>query len=118
MTKLVVATIAGLVAGLSASPEAPVARTPHERVAVVVDASGPGAEARLATARATAEAAGATLRAPRSLHDQLSVTSLLAAQGYTTIIGYGLEEYASIAPLPESVRYVSGRSNTVSNPYP
>ena len=116
MTKLVIATLAGLVAGLSASPEAPVAHSPHGRVAVVVDASGPGAEARLTAARETARARGATLRAPRSLHDQLSVTSLLAAQGYTTIIGYGLEEYASIAPLPDSVRYVSGRSNTVSNP--
>jgi hypothetical protein len=44
------------------------------------------------------------------------VTSLLAAQGYTTIIGFGLEEFASIEPLPDSVRYVSGRSNTVSSP--
>ena len=61
-------------------------------------------------------ALGATFKAPRSLHDQLSVTSLLAAQGYTTIVGYDLEEYASIDPLPDSVRYVSGRSNTVSNP--
>ena len=116
MTKLVIATLAGLVAGLSASPEAPVAHSPRERVAVVVDASGPGAEARIASARATARAHGAPLRAPRSLHDQLSVTSLLAAQGYITIVGFGLEEYASIAPLPDSVRYVSGRSNTVSNP--
>jgi hypothetical protein len=116
MTKLVIATLAGLVAGLSASPEAPVAHSPRERVAVVVDASGPGAEARLAAAQATAQRRGATLKAPRSLHDQLSVTSLLAAKGYTTIIGYGLEEYASIEPLPDSVRYVRGRSNTVSNP--
>jgi len=116
MTKLVIATLAGLVAGLSASPEAPVAHSPRERVAVVVDASGAGAEARVATARATAKRLGATLKAPRSLHDQLSVTSLLAAQGYTTIVGYGLEKYASIAPLPDSVRYVSGRSNTVSSP--
>ena len=116
MTKLVIATLAGLVAGLSASPEERVAHSPRERVAVVVDASGPGAEARLTAARETARAHGATLRAPRSLHDQLSVTSLLAAQDYTTIIGYGLEEYASIAPLPDGIRYVSGRSNTVSSP--
>ena len=116
MTKLVIATLAGLVAGLSANPQAPVAHSPRERVAVVVDASGPGAETRLAAAEQTARATGAVLRAPRSLHDQLSVTSLLPAQGYTTIIGYGLEEYASIDPLPDSVRYVSGRSNTVSNP--
>jgi hypothetical protein len=116
MTKLVIATLAGLVAGLSAGTQAPAADSPRERVAVVVDVSGPGAEARIATAEATARARGATLRAPRSLHDQLSVTSLLAAQGYTTIIGFGLEEFASIEPLPDSVRYVSGRSNTVSRP--
>jgi len=36
--------------------------------------------------------------------------------GTATIVGFGLEEYASIEPLPDSVRYVSGRSNTVSNP--
>ena len=64
MTKLVIATLAGLVAGLSASPEAPVAHSPHERVAVVVDASGPGAEAASPPPRATAARLGATLRAP------------------------------------------------------
>jgi len=37
----------------------------------------------------------------------LSVTARLAAEGYTTIIGYGLEEYASIAPLDGRVRYVA-----------
>ena len=82
MTKLLIASLAGLVAGLSAAPEAPAPRA-AERVAVVVDASGPGAEARIAAARAAAAERGATLRAPRTLHDQLSVTSRLAAEGYT-----------------------------------
>ena len=106
MTKLLIAILAGLVAGLTAAPEAP-APPSAERVAVVVDASGPGADARIATARAAADMRHATLRAPRTLHDQLSVTARLAAEGYTTIVGYGLEEYAAIAPLGDRVRYVA-----------
>jgi hypothetical protein len=105
MTKLLIASLAGLVAGLSAASEAPAPRV-ADRVAVVADASGPGAEARLAAARADASERGATLRVPRTLHDQLSVTSLLAAKGYTTIVGYGLEENASIEPLDGRVRYI------------
>jgi hypothetical protein len=106
MTKFIVASIAGLVAGLSAAPEAPAPRA-ADRVAVVVDASGPGAGTRIAAARDDARRRHATLRAPRALHDQLSVTSRLAAEGYTTIVGYGLEENASIAPLDGRVRYVA-----------
>lgn len=106
MTKLLIASLAGLVAGLSAAPEAPAPRA-ADRVAVVVDASGPGAEARLAAARAVAAEHHATLRAPRTLHEQLSVTAGLAAEGYDTIVGYGLEEYASVAPLDGRVRYVA-----------
>ncbi len=106
MTKILIATLAGLVAGLSAAPAAPAPRA-ADRVAVVVDASGPGAAARLAAARSAATERHATLRAPRTLRDQLSVTSRLAAEGYTTIVGYGLEEYASIAPLDERLRYVA-----------
>jgi hypothetical protein len=105
MTKFLIASLAGLVAGLSAAPEAPAPRA-AERVAVVVDASGPGAEQRLAAAHAAAAERGAVLRVPRTLHDQLSVTSLLAADGYSTIVGYGLEEYAAIEPLDGAVRYV------------
>ena len=105
MTKFLVASIAGLVAGLSAAPEAPAPRA-ADRVAVVVDASGPGAETRIAAARDDARQRHATFRAPRTLHDQLSVTSLLAADGYTTIVGYGVEEHAAIAPLDGRVRYV------------
>jgi len=106
MTKILIASLAGLVAGLSAASEAPAPRV-AERVAVVVDASGPGAATRLTAARAAAAARNAELRAPRSLHDQLSVTARLAAEGYTTIVGFGLEEYASIAPLDGRVRYVA-----------
>jgi hypothetical protein len=106
MTRLLIASLAGLVAGLSAAPEAQTTRA-AERVAVVVDASGPGAEQRLAAARSDAAERDATLRVPRTLHDQLAVTSMLAAGGYDTIVGYGLEEYASIAPLAGEVRYVA-----------
>jgi hypothetical protein len=106
MTKLLIASLAGLVAGLSAAPEAPAPRA-ADRVAVVVDASGPGAAARLAAARADAAERGAIVRAPRTLHDQLSVTSLLAAKGYSTIVGYGLEHHAAVAPLDGRVRYVA-----------
>jgi hypothetical protein len=105
MTKLIVASLAGLVAGLSAAPEAPAPRA-ADRVAVVVDASGPGAESRIAAARADAQRRNAAFRDPHTLRDQLSVTSLLAARGYTTIVGYGLEEHASIAPLDGRVGYV------------
>jgi len=108
MTKLLIASLAGLVAGLAAAPEAPAPRA-AERVAVVADASGPGAEQRIAAARAAAAERGATLRLPRALHDQLSVTSFLAAEGYSTIVGYGLEEHASIAPLDGRVRYVAAQ---------
>jgi hypothetical protein len=105
MTKFIVASLAGLVAGLSAAPEAPAPRA-ADRVAVVVDASGPGAESRITAARDDARQRDATFRAPRTLHDQLSVTSLLAADGYTTIVGYGVEEHAAIAPLGDRVRYI------------
>jgi hypothetical protein len=106
MTKFLVASIAGLVAGLSAAPEAPAPRA-ADRVAVVVDASGPGAETRIAAADADARQRHAAFRAPRTLHDQLSVTSMLAAEGYRTIVGYGLEDDASIAPLDGRVRYIA-----------
>jgi len=106
MTRFIVASLVGLVAGLSAAPEAPAPRA-ADRVAIVVDASGPGAESRIAAARADARARNAPYRAPRTLHDQLSVTAMLAAEGYDTIVGYGLEEHAAIAPLDGRVRFVA-----------
>jgi hypothetical protein len=108
MIKLVVATLAGLVAGLSAAPEAPAPRA-ADRIAVVADAGGPGAPSRITEARADARARGAVFRAPRTLPEQLSVTSRLAAEGYTTVVGYGLNEHAAIEPLDGSVEYVAVR---------
>jgi hypothetical protein len=108
MTRFIVASLTGLVAGLSAAPEAPAPRA-ADRVAVVVDGSGPGAEARIAAARADARERTAAFRAPRTLHEQLSVTSMLAAKGFTTIVGYGLEEHAAITPLHGAVRFVAAR---------
>jgi hypothetical protein len=105
MTKILIAAVAGLVAGLSAAPEAPAPRA-ADRVAVVVDASGPGTAARLAAARATAARRHADLRAPRSLHEQVTTAAALSVRGYRTIIGYGLEADAAIAPLHGSVRYI------------
>lgn len=105
MTKLIIATLAGLAAGLTAAPEAPAPRA-ADRTAVVVDASGPDAADRIAAARAHARSRGATFRAPRTLHEQLSVTALLAAQGHTTIVGYGLAPRVAIEPLDGRVAYV------------
>jgi len=34
------------------------------------------------------------------------VTSMLAAEGYDTIVGYGLEEHAAIEPLDGRLRYI------------
>jgi hypothetical protein len=107
MTRYIIATFAGLVAGLSATPAGSAPEREPARVAVVVDASGPGAEARIDAAEADAAARHATFRAPRTLHDQLSVTARLAAERYETIVGYGLEEFAAIAPLDGRVRYVA-----------
>jgi hypothetical protein len=106
MTKLLVAMIAGLVAGLSAAPQAPTQRA-TDRVAVVADAGSPGAPSRLAAARADARARGATFRAPRTLPEQLAVTARLAAEGYTTVVGYGVNEHAAITPLGGAVRFVA-----------
>src|SRR5215207_8508164 len=105
MTKLLIATLTGLVAGLSAAPEAPAPRA-GERVAVVV-ASGPAASQRIAAARAEAARRHAPLRAPTSLRDQVSTTALLAADGYTAIVGFNVNEHAAIEPLHGTVRYVN-----------
>jgi hypothetical protein len=114
MTKLLIATLTGLVAGLSAAPEAPAPRA-GERVAVVVDASGPAAPQRIAAARAEAARRHAPLRAPASLREQVSTTALLAAEGYTTIVGFDVNEHAAIEPLRGTVRYVNAASKTVSS---
>jgi hypothetical protein len=109
MTKSLAAALAGLVTGLSAAAPAATPRAKVERVAVVVDASGPGAAARVAAARADARARHATFRAPRTLHEQLPVTARLAAEGYARIVGYGLDEHAAIAPLEGRLHYAAKR---------
>ena len=122
MTRLLVAAIAGLAAGLSASPEPP--PQPSARVAVVVDGSGPGAPARIAAARRCAARLGATLRVPRTLGDQVTATSALAAHGYATVYTGGLDGRYATAPLAGRARVLplaaaacqaSSRSNTVSS---
>jgi hypothetical protein len=98
---------AGFGAGASAStgPDgaSPGPRAP--KVAVVVDAGLPGSGAAVEAARRGARAAGVTHRAPRTPYEQLSVTARLAAEGYTTIVGVGLEPARAIAPLDRRVRY-------------
>jgi hypothetical protein len=97
MIRLLIATLVGLVAGLSASPEPP--PRPPERVAVVVDGSGPGAPQRIAAARRTAKSLGAVLRIPRTLREQVAVTTALAARGYERVYVSGLEAPYATAPL-------------------
>ena len=95
MTKFLIASLAGLVAGLSAAPEAPAPpgggarRRRRRRVRPRRRGARRGRPQRRRRARTP------TFRAPRTLHDQLSVTTLLAAEGYTTIVGYGLEEHVA-----------------------
>ena len=110
MTRLLVAAIAGLAAGLSASPEPP--PQPSARIAVVVDGSGPGAPARVDAARRCAARLGATLRVPRTLGDQVTATSALAAHGYATA---PLAGRARVLPLAAAACQASSRSNTVSS---
>ncbi len=110
-----VAFAAGFGAGASASTGSGAgdAATRAPRVAVVVGAGTAGAGPGVAAARRGALAAGVTHRAPRTVYEQLSVTARLAAEGYTTIVGVGLEARRAIAPLEGRVRHapvaVTGR---------
>jgi hypothetical protein len=97
MTCLLIAALVGLVAGLSASPEPP-ARPPAQ-IAVVVDGAGSGAAARIAAARACAARLAATLRVPRTLQQQVAVTTMLAFRGYRRVYVAGLESPYATAPL-------------------
>lgn len=102
MTRLLVAAIAGLAAGLSASPEPPPQRPAPD--AVVVDGSGAGATARVDAARRCAARLHATLRIPRTLGDQVAATSALAARGYTRVYTAGLDGGYATAPLAGRAR--------------
>ncbi len=80
------------------------AAAPERQVAVVVDAAaGPAA---IAEAEAAVEAAGADaqLRVPRTPTEQLSVTHYLAAQGYSLVVGVGLDRDVAVAPVASKFR--------------
>jgi basic membrane lipoprotein Med (substrate-binding protein (PBP1-ABC) superfamily) len=74
---------------------------PQRRVVVVVDAAAGRDPAVLAEARAAVARAGdqAQLRVPRTATEQLSVTHYFAAQGYSTIVGVGLDDRVAVAPV-------------------
>ena len=87
---LLVLALVGVAQVASAAPE--------RRVVVVVDASRPAlvAEARAAVARSGGEA---ELRVPRDSTEQLSVTHYFAAQGYSLVIGVGLDRRVAVTPV-------------------
>src|SRR3954452_22928395 len=74
---------------------------PQRRVVVVVDAAAAHDPAVLAEARAAVARAGdeAQLRIPRTATEQLSVAHYFAAQGYSTVIGVGLDRRVAVDPV-------------------
>ena len=86
---------------------------PQRRVVVVVDASAAKDPAVLSEARAAVAQAGdeARLRVPRTPTEQLSVTHYFAAQGYTLVIGVGLDHPVAISPV--AAKYPNTRFVTV-----
>jgi basic membrane lipoprotein Med (substrate-binding protein (PBP1-ABC) superfamily) len=103
---VVALAVAGVVQGASAAPQ--------RRVVVVVDASAAKDPAVLSEARAAVAQAGdeAQLRVPRTPTEQLSVTHYFAAQGYTLVIGVGLDHPVAISPV--AAKYPHTRFVTVS----
>jgi basic membrane lipoprotein Med (substrate-binding protein (PBP1-ABC) superfamily) len=97
--------VAGGVQGASAAPQ--------RRVVVVVDASAAKDPAVLTEARAAVAQAGdeAQLRVPRTPTEQLAVTHYFAAQGYTLVIGVGLDHPVAISPV--AAKYQNTRFVTV-----
>ena len=102
---VVALAVAGGVQGASAAPQ--------RRVVVVVDASAAKDPAVLSEARAAVAQAGdeAQLRVPRTPTEQLSVTHYFAAQGYTLVIGVGLDHPVAISPV--AAKYPNTRFVTV-----
>jgi hypothetical protein len=109
--------IAGLLALIVFGGLQTASASPERRVVVVIDAAaGPAA---VAEARAAVEAAGseAQLRVPRTYTEQLSVTHYVAAQGYTQVIGVGLDRDIAVAPVAEKfphTRFVAAEPGQVS----
>src|SRR4051812_3028825 len=93
--------IAGLLALAIVGGTQGASAAPQRRVVVVVDAAAAHDPAVLAEARAAVARAGdeAQLRVPRTPTEQLSVTHYFAAQGYTTIVGVGLDDRVAVAPV-------------------
>jgi len=89
------------------------------RAVVVVDAAAARDEAVLAEARAAVAAAGedAQLRVPRTATEQLSVTHLFAARGYSLVVGVGLDRRVAVTPVAShypSTRFVSAAPGQVA----
>jgi basic membrane lipoprotein Med (substrate-binding protein (PBP1-ABC) superfamily) len=93
--------IAGVLALAIASGVQGASAAPQRRVVVVVDASAAKDPAVLADARAAVARAGdeAQLRIPRTPTEQLAVTHYFAAQGYTLVVGVGLDHPVAISPV-------------------
>ena len=109
--------IAGLLALIVFGALQTASASPERRVVVVVDAAaGPAA---VAEARAAVEAAGseAQLRVPRTFTEQLSVTHYFAAQGYSQVVGVGLDRDIAVAPVAEKyphTRFVAAEPGQVA----
>ena len=109
---VVALAIAGGVQGASAAPQ--------RRVVVVVDASAAKDPAVLSEARAAVAQAGdeAQLRVPRTPTEQLAVTHYFAAQGYTLVIGVGLDHPVAISPVAAKyphTRFVTAQPRQVTS---
>ena len=106
LSGLLALTVFGAVQTAPASPE--------RRVVVVVDAAAASDPSVLAEARAAVKRAGgeAQLRVPRTATEQLSVTHLFAARGYSVIVGVGLNHPVAISPV--AARFPDTRFVTVT----
>jgi hypothetical protein len=98
---------------------APAETAPDRRAVVVVDAAAARDEAVLDEARAAVAAAGedAQLRVPRTATEQLSVTHLFAARGYSLVVGVGLDRRVAVAPVAShypNTRFVSAAPGHVA----
>jgi hypothetical protein len=97
---------------------APAQTAPDRRAVVVVDAAAARDPAVLAEARAAVAAAeDAQLRVPRTATEQLSVTHLFAARGYSLVVGVGLDRRVAVAPVAShypSTRFVSAAPGQVA----
>ena len=111
---------AGVLALAIASGVQGASAAPQRRVVVVVDASAAKDPAVLSDARAAVARAGdeAQLRVPRTPTEQLAVTHYFAAQGYTLVVGVGLDHPVAISPVAAkypNTRFVTAQPGQVVN---